>query len=162
MQFNQQKIPWSFMLDYKPLVLVEGVIVKQWSISGGAGETAQLLRALAALLRTWVTFPAPTRLFTFITPVPVDLLLSSGLCEHCMHLGNRHTCRQNTWTYKILNIERKRVTTPHNYVCVSVCVYTYTFSTILILISHFCIDATKILEKKKTFKKERHILTSSF
>jgi hypothetical protein len=36
-----------------------------------------------------------------VTLVPGDLILSFGLCRHCMHVVLTHTCRENTYAHKI-------------------------------------------------------------
>lgn len=49
-----------------------------------------------------VHFPASTWLNNSFTPNSRDLMPSSGLFEHCMHVVHRHTCKQNIqMTHKI-------------------------------------------------------------
>lgn len=56
-----------------------------------AGEMAQQSREIIAFPETGLDeFPAPTGQVTPVTPVPGDLLHSTGLHEHCMHVAHRH------------------------------------------------------------------------
>lgn len=59
----------------------------------------------AGLKRTWVWFLVPTWWFTTISNSRFKVSGTlSGLCRQCMPMVQRHTCRQNTQTRKILKM----------------------------------------------------------
>lgn len=57
------------------------------------------VRALASYL--WDPSLNPSTYMAFVTPVLGDMMPSSGLCVHCMHVVYNYACRQNTHSYKI-------------------------------------------------------------
>jgi hypothetical protein len=68
---------------------------------------AQCLRALVALSEEASSIVSIYICHTRVgNSIPEDIVPSSGLCGHCMHIVHRHLCRPNTHEIKI-NISLK-------------------------------------------------------
>lgn len=63
-------------------------------------EMTQQLRTPVALPEDQVLIPST---YVSVTPVPRDLIPSSGFCRHYMYVLHRHTYKQNTYIHKITN-----------------------------------------------------------
>jgi hypothetical protein len=66
----------------------------------GAGEMIPQLGALAALAEDFGSIPSTCRTHSqpCLTPVPGDLMFSSGLCRDCMHTRDRYVQGKPTYT----------------------------------------------------------------
>lgn len=75
-----------------------------------------MLRALAVLPGVLGSSPSTQMavLDPLVTPVPGDPMTSSGLLEHCVHLVDKHPCRQNIGTHDfVIKYEINMFHKPH-------------------------------------------------
>lgn len=97
---------------------------------------AQKLRSLAAL-RTWGWFLAPIWTNNFkksLTPILRHQMPSFSLCEHCTHVLQSHTCKQNTQYSEKKNLKKKKSPKESSYNPMHAYTYMFLFLFVVVVV----------------------------